>query len=170
MRPISVIGKCAQRSTPHQCIAGFTLIELMVVLTILVLSVAVIPLSLNRMMPGRRVAVAADRIGSVIRDAQLSSVGDGAPWQVSVQDHSLTVAAVQSEPVSDTARSVAPRTVVVPSTVRLKLASIDGRTVPALTVYPDGATSGGRIDIADGAHHNAVNVSALTGRVVRVRE
>jgi len=144
--------------------AGFTLIELMVVLAILVLTTAIIPLSISRMLPGRRVAVAVERIGSAIHYAQATSRVQGRPIEIEVQEHALMLSA-QGEAQS----SIASMSTILSSSTQVSAASNDGRKIHRLVVYPDGATSGGEIDIVDGIHHDSVSISMLTGRVTSMR-
>jgi len=49
---------------------GFTLLELLVVLAILVMAAALFPLALNRALPARRVTTTADHLIAAVRNAQ----------------------------------------------------------------------------------------------------
>ena len=134
---------------------GFTLLELMVVLAILVMVAALFPVALDRALPGRRVSAAAQQLASVVREAQADSVFSGRPVTLRLQEHRLAV-----EEATASARS-AP----LPQSVALSMSDQDGRPLTALILYPDGSTQGALLEVDDTNHREVVHVSAVTGRV-----
>lgn len=139
---------------------GFTLIELMVVLAIVVLVMASLPLAINRMLPSRRVVVAADRLVSDIRWLQLQSVASGARARLSVTESGYRL---------DVQHEKQGREVVLSDSTMLRFRARDeDRAIPGLLVYPDGTSSAGQFEIADADRRAIVEISLLTGRARRV--
>lgn len=138
--------------------SGFTLLELMVVMAILVLVATLLPMALDRALPGHRVATTAERLMSLVREAQGSSVVSGRPVTLTVQGHELVT--------QDGATSAAiGRPFSFPTSTNVSLIDLEGRAATALVVYPDGSTQPVRFDIEDSGRRRAVIVSAVTGRV-----
>lgn len=138
--------------------SGFTLLELMVVMAILVLVATLLPLALDRALPGHRVATTAERLMSLVREAQGSSVVSGRPVTLQVQGHELVT--------QDAANSAAiGRPFSFPTSTTVSLKDLEGRAAAALVVYPDGSAQPARFDVEDSGRHRAVIVSAVTGRV-----
>ena len=148
MPPISVTG--SER--------GFTLLELMVVIAILVMIATVFPMALDRALPGHRVSTTAEQLVSLIREAQDSSLFYGRPVALTLQSHGL---------VTEDASTLAPlrRAVLFPTSTDVRLADLEGRPVPAFVVYPDGSAQAVRFEVEDSGHRGTVMVSAVTGRV-----
>ena len=123
--------------------AGFTLIELMVVLAILLMMGAIFPFVLRRTLPHERVASGSQRLRAAIHEAELRSQSTGQPGLLDVDTLSK----------------------LLPEGTHLTLSSPDGAALSALTVYPDGSVTPGRIDVSEGVQHLTIVTSALTGRV-----
>ena len=137
--------------------AGFTLLELMVVMAILVLMATLLPMVLDRALPGRRVDTTAERVVSMVREARGSSMLSGKPVKLTLQEHDLV-----AQDVSTLATLGHPLTFSSSTTV--SLLDLDGRPAPALVVYPDGSAQAVRFNVEDSGHQKGVLVSALTGR------
>jgi general secretion pathway protein H len=143
--------------------AGFTLLELMVVMAILVLVGTLFPLALDRALPGRRVDTTAERVASMVREARGSSMLSGKPVRLTVQDHDLVA--------QDAATSVTiGRPLSFSSSTTVSLLDPEGRKAGALVVYPDGSAQAVRFNVEDSGHQKAVLVSALTGRARLAQE
>jgi len=125
---------------------GFTLVELMVVLTILALLAASLPVALNRFIPARRVVTAADRLIADVHRLQSEAAGTGVPTRLVVTELAL--------PAS--------------TTVRFRARDED-RTLRELVLYPDGTASPGRFEISDSGRHAVVEIAMLTGSARRAR-
>lgn len=130
---------------------GFTLIELLVVIAILVLLAAAFPVALDRTVPGRRVAVTAQKLASAIRDAESESMLRGVPVKLQMGEGGLV-----------NGGNVA---VNFPRATQVALLDHDGRRLDEIVVYPDGSASAARFEVRERAHSRAVVVSGNTGRV-----
>jgi type II secretion system protein H len=142
---------------------GFTLLELMVVMAILVMMATLFPFALNRALPSRRVATTTERLVSMVREAQSTSLVSGRPVTLQLQGHGLT--AVAQGPSSTTASSDKEHSLSFPQSTEVSMTDPDGRALTALVVYPDGSSQGGRFEVQDTGHRGTVLVSAVTGRV-----
>jgi len=136
-----------------QC--GFTLLELMVVLAILVMGSVLLPMAFDRMMPGRRVTVSGQRIVAAIRDAEAESQASGRPLRLQLQEEGI----VWGEH---------SKTIALPARTSVTATDPNGRTTRQIVVFPDGSARATRFDIRDGIHHGAVVVSGITGHAVVV--
>jgi len=125
---------------------GFTLVEMMVVLTIMALLAASIPLALNRFMPTRRITAAADQLIADVRRMQTKAASSSQPVRLVVAE------------------------VVLPASTTLRLrAREDDRPKLELIVYPDGTASAGRFVIEDSGKQAVVEIGMLTGSARRTR-
>jgi general secretion pathway protein H len=130
---------------------GFTLLELLVVLTILVLMAAAWPLAARRLFPGQQLRNAAQSFVADVRIARLTSRTTGTPQGITVDD-------------TGTAYITASGTHLLSSGVLMRV-----RTEPAydsrrVQFYPDGSTSGAILDFELPSRSVSVAVSPLTGR------
>ena len=137
---------------------GFTLLELLVVLAILVMAAALFPLALNRALPARRVTTTADHLIAAVRTAQAASTANGRPVTLTINAEGLSVGA------RDAGQARARWS--FPASVRVTLTDAGGGAAPsALTVFPDGSAQAMRFDVQAGAHETVVTLSGLTGRL-----
>jgi general secretion pathway protein H len=121
---------------------GFSLIELLVVLLIMVLLTGLLPLAIERMVPARRVAAVCQDLESRLRDLQSLALATG------------------------TQAMLVPNSLPLPSGVTLELRdNVSGRSLTDLTYFADGSSTGGRFEIAYGERRRTVIVSRLLGRV-----
>jgi type II secretion system protein H len=146
---------------------GFTLLELMIVMAILVMVATLFPFALNRALPSRRITTAVERLVSMVREAQSASLVSGRPVTLQIEGHGLTAVAAQGS-ADEAAFSDTGHSLSFPQSTQVSLADPDGRTLTALGIYPDGSSRGGRFDVQDTGHRGAVVVSAVTGRVSRI--
>jgi len=141
--------------------AGFTLLELLVVMAIMVALTAAFPLALNRFLPARRVDGAARELLADIRKAQSRSAVTRRAMAIRPDDHGYRVQAFspgKPETVVET-RRWSDRT-------RLSLRAPSGENAAAaLWIFPDGSSSGADFRIEDGQYMRHVAVSELTSRV-----
>jgi len=136
---------------------GFTLLELLVVLAILVMAAALFPLALNRALPARRVTTTADHLIAAVRNAQAVSTASGRPAILTINAEGLSVGA------RDAGQARARWS--FPASVRVTLTDAGGGAASALTVFPDGSAQAMRFDVQAGAHETVVTLSGLTGRL-----
>jgi general secretion pathway protein H len=137
---------------------GFTLLELMVVMAILVMIAAAFPLALDHAMPGRRVSTTAERLVARIHEAQDLSLMSGRPYRLTLQDHGLLTQ-------DTTTLATMGHALLFPPSTQVSLFNTERQAVPALLVYPDGSAQAGQFSVADGAYRSSVLVSSVTGRV-----
>lgn len=126
---------------------GFTLLELLVVLIIMVTVIAAFPLVLNRAFPARRVRLASEHLRNAVRRCEIRSIAFDRPLRL----------------------SIAQMTADFPNTTHLHARTLEGRPLHALFCYPDGSTTGGIFGISDGAARNVITVSEITGRITERR-
>jgi general secretion pathway protein H len=139
-------------------IAGFTLLELLVVLAIIASLTAAFPLALNTFVPARRVDAAARELLADIRLAQARSVTTDAAVVLMPLAHGYELRDLGS------AQAIRSRSWRESTAVLLR--AVDGsRGLSELRLYPDGSSSGGQFLIKDGVRERSVTVSELTGRV-----
>lgn len=136
---------------------GFTLLELMVVLALILLMTASLPFAMNRVLPGRRVSVTAERLIADIRWLQIQSSITGAPGQLAVAPSGYRLEI----------REHGGRLVSLPASTTLRFCTPDAGCLARLRVYPDGTTSAGRFEIVDSGRHAGVDISMLTGKARR---
>lgn len=138
---------------------GFTLIELLVALAIMVLIAASVPTALNRMLPGRRVAVAADRLVADLRWLQGESIGGRTPGRLTLLPDGYRLATGRHQ-----------QDVALAATTRIQLRARAGeRELPALMFFPDGTAVPASLSVADSGRHVDLEISMLTGRIDKVR-
>ena len=124
--------------------AGFTLLELLVVLAVIALIAAAVPVALRQMMPAQQLKVAAADLATQLRDLQSTAVRTGRTQAFGAQ----------------TAREVPPGI-----TIEMFAPGAGTLSMRAIDFHPDGSTSGGRIVLSSGERRRELQVSALTGRV-----
>src|SRR4051812_9370851 len=82
-------GKEMRATSATGSTRGFTLVELMVVLTVLALLAASLPVALNRFLPARRVTAAADHLIAVVHRLQSEAATSGVPVRLGVTELAL---------------------------------------------------------------------------------
>jgi len=134
--------------------AGFTLIELMVVLGILGLLLALVPGTLSVAIPGQQLRAASYQLADDLRDARARAVLSG-------EATSLSIGLDASGEHLGRSGSRLPRG----TTIALEDAP-RGSGAEEMRFFPDGSASGGTIKLAAGGRTYAITVDWLTGRVV----
>jgi general secretion pathway protein H len=131
---------------------GFTLIEMLVVMAVVILVSSALPLALDRTLPSRRVAVTAQKVVTAMRDAGSQSVATGRAVILELRSGAL---------VSEAGVSVS-----FPATTRVLLTDLDGRPLNRVRLYPDGSSDSARFEVRERAHVRVVAVRGETGRVM----
>jgi len=137
---------------------GFTLLELLVVLAIMVLVVSVAPPLLSAAFPGVQLKAAARQTAAGLRMAREEAIRNGraAVFTLDVADHSFTVQG-------------GFRTVALPSGLKLKLiaarSEMHGDQSGSIRFFPDGSSTGGRVILSRNDSGYQVGVEWLTGRI-----
>lgn len=135
---------------------GFTLMELLVVLTILGLALILVMPTLNRLLPGLELRTEARDAASVLREARARAIGRNEEVTV-VVDLERGALEVGGRPALQLNRRIdAPV---------LSEVSHSGRAYTEIRFYPDGTSTGGRLTLALGEREEHVVVDWLTGAV-----
>ena len=131
---------------------GFTLLELLVVLTILVLLAGAWPLAAPHLFPTQQLRNEAQLLVGQLRIARTTARVTG-----NVQNMEI--------PGSGTAYRVAAQTHDLPSGLSLHLRdTVTRASSNTLMFFPDGSSTGGTLDIARTNRAISIRVSHLTGR------
>lgn len=148
-RPVRTCG-CALRSQ------GFSLVELLVVVTIMVMLASIFPLALEHMVPARKLAAVTQKLVGTLRDLQSMALATG-------RSVSLIVA---NERYATRDGNGVEKTVDLPANMTLQLRDdVSGRALPDLTFFPDGSSTGGRFEMRYEDKVRSVVVTCLMGRV-----
>jgi general secretion pathway protein H len=150
-------GAHARQAGMRQASAGFTLIEMIVVMAILALIAGLVMTRGPMNGPGIQAQVAAADMARLLRRARAEAIAQGKP------------AAVTVEPGANAVRAGAGAPTPMPRDVRIVAAATAGEwgVGPSRTIrfWPDGSSSGGRIFLTAGQRKLAVTVDWFTGRV-----
>lgn len=151
MRAISVTGERRE--------GGLTLLELLLVITIMALMSVLFPVTFDRVLPSRRAMAAAEEIADGVREVAVSSVerGEAAVLRAATDTGGLVVTWASPNPAP---MLKSPGLALV----------VRGMAESDHIVFsPDGTSSGGAIELTQGKQHLQIQVSALTARVQIVR-
>ncbi len=147
MMPTSAIGS----GRAH----GFTLLELMVVMAIMVLLTSALPFAFNRMVPARRAALAAEGLVANIRWLQAQSSASGSPGRITLQKqgYQLHVQGLKKD-------------IALARTTHAQFLRRDAAVeLDELLIFPDGTCTPARILVADSGRRIELAISMLTGSV-----
>ena len=138
--------------------AGFTLVELLVVLTVLALALAVIPPSLSGAIDSARFRNAQRDLVSSLRHARSLAVNS---QQAAALDINVKQATIR---VGDRQREL-----YIPDDVALTLVTAQREQLSeyegAIRFYPDGSSTGGQVRFRREDKTWSIDVDWLTGRV-----
>lgn len=135
--------------------AGFSLMELLVALTILALAMSVVSLSVSRRSPSFEMRRAASETVSLMREARLAAQAGGVPAMVVFDPEARRISGPQGEAVK------------VPEGIETSLVSAASAGGPAIIFFPDGSSTGGKLSFEILGRRETVSVDWLTSRVVR---
>lgn len=137
--------------------AGFSLMELAVVLAILALAAAVVAPSVARTADGVRARAEVGAVAGFLRSARELAVSRREPVEVRIE-HGRQALVMAGAGPDATVRATQP----------LALLRVSG--APRVTFFPHGMSSGAHLALtAPGARAYVIAVDALTGRVVAMR-
>jgi len=148
-------GSLLHTSTPS---AGFTLLELMVVLAIATLLLAIAPPLITSALPGVELKAAARRVTAGLRLAREEAIRSGrdATFVIDVDSRVFEVEGGY-------------RRSNLPEDLEVKLEAAEQEMLNDHTggvrFYPDGSSTGGRVVLARGDRGYQVGVQWLTGRI-----
>jgi general secretion pathway protein H len=137
--------------------AGFTLVEMLVVLAVLALIMALLPPLLEGGQGRAELAAAAREIAASLRETRSLALRDGRSESFAVDGRAGTFRA-----------GVAGRLRHLPAGLRLTLDRPGGDapvTAGEIRFFADGSSSGGGLQLAQGGRRSHVAVDWLTGRV-----
>ncbi len=142
---------------------GFTLLELMVVMAILVLIAVLFPVALDHALPSHRVRATTEQLMARVHEAQNSSLFSGKAVSLSLVGHRL----LTQDPST---RASLGHPLPLPNSTQVRLVDLEGRPLSGLIVYPDGSAQAARFEVEDNGHRGTVRVAAVTGRVTNASE
>jgi general secretion pathway protein H len=138
--------------------AGFSLLELLVALTILALALSVVSLSASRRSPAFEVRRVSGETVSLLREARLTARSSGRPVRIAFDPEAREVRRAGADPL------------VVPQGVELSLVSAASAGPSAIVFFPDGSSSGGAFTFEGAGRKAEVTVDWLTSRVERLEK
>ncbi|MEQ1742573.1 MAG: GspH/FimT family protein [Candidatus Nitrotoga sp.] len=138
--------------------AGFTLLELLVVLMLMVMVYALAVPMISAGMPGTELKGAARQLAAGLRQARSLAVTrkEESTLMLDVEQRNFKVSGDQ-------------RRYALPAKVDISLFTAQSELLPdkigAIRFYPDGSSTGGRITVKSGVRKYEINVDWLTGQV-----
>ncbi len=136
---------------------GFTLLELLVVLVLVVLAVTLIPPMLSRGVPGAELRAAARAVAGGLTEARSRAIARNTEVTLTVDVEARTFAIGGGRPRS------------MPQALSLSLVTAQSEQLDeargGIRFFPDGSSTGGRITLSRGERNYDVTVDWLTGRV-----
>lgn len=135
--------------------AGFSLLELLVALTILALAMTVVSISASRRSPSFEVQRLSGEAVSLLREARLSAQSTGRRARIIFDPEERHLKRAGSPPVS------------IPEGVTASLVSSASAGPSAIIFFPDGSSSGGEFTLEGAGRTEVVKVDWLTSRIER---
>jgi len=156
----------SHRQSDKRISAGFTLLELLVVLTIAGLLVTLVPPLYSKAVPGARLKMAARDFAGALREARSRAVGTGRPIDISLAGDP------PSYVIGDDGAIELPRSVFMATENYFANSgappfgpmAVEGRSL-AIRFYPDGSSTGAIVNVSNGSATYRVTVSWLIGAI-----
>jgi general secretion pathway protein H len=137
---------------------GFTLLELIVVLAIIGLVLALIPGFMLRSQPGLDVEVAARALADGLRQTRSQAMVGNREQVFSLDVEQRLFRAGRGQPLKQLDRQVELHLLTTAG-------ELTGAELGQIRFFPDGSSTGGAIDLAQGEQRSRVSVDWLTGQV-----
>lgn len=137
---------------------GFTLVELLVVLSILGVLLALAPAAFNRILPGLELKTAAREMAATLREARGLAIRDNLEVAVVVDTETGRYGLAGRQASESLDEEIA---VTLHTAVSERIDETRGR----IRFYPDGTATGGGVTLRRGTKSYDVLVDWLTGRV-----
>ncbi|MFJ4064447.1 Tfp pilus assembly protein FimT/FimU [Pseudomonas sp. NPDC089996] len=131
---------------------GFTLFELLLVIVLVGVATSILAVGVGRGLHSAQERTALAHMVSALRSARMQAIGSGQPVRAGFDLQQRKVQTAGHAPAS------------WPEDFSVRLHTADGLGA-AFEFYPDGAASGGNIQITRGERHWRIDVGWLTGRV-----
>lgn len=151
-RPAACAGRLPWRQHWRRDVgaAGFTLIEVMLGLTLMALVATLVLPGLRRPAGPATLRATAYQVSALLRDARTAAINAGRPTSAVVDNAAGAIEA-------------AGRRLALPSGIRIA-AGVAGR--PAIRFAPDGTATGGTVLLATATTRLAVSVEPDTGAII----
>lgn len=155
-------ARARTQASPRASQAGFSLVELMVVMLIVALLFAVVGVSVSRSVRGAEIRNAAREVIAGIRHTRGQAIIQRRQTTFDVDADARSWTAANREPVQ------------LPDGLHITLetarSEMTGENAGGIRFYPDGASTGGSVELQAGERRWTVEVSWLTGEVSLYRE
>jgi general secretion pathway protein H len=135
--------------------AGFSLLELMVALTILALAMSVVSIAASRRSPSFEVQRLSGELASRLREARLAAQTTGRTVSVNFDPETRELNLAGEKPLA------------IPDGVEANLVSAASAGPSAIVFFPDGSSSGGVFSLTAGGRTEDIKVDWLTSRIER---
>jgi general secretion pathway protein H len=148
-------GKGRSLATTNKAAAGFTLVEMLVVLVIISLMLALVGTSISRNISGAQMRTAASKVASSLRYTRTQAILTKTEQVFLVDTEAHTYQAGNRKP-----EELPEGMMVELNTARSELTS---ETAGGIRFYPDGGSTGGNVRLEANGRIYQVNVAWLTG-------
>jgi len=135
--------------------SGFSLLELLVALTILALAMSVVSISASRRSPSFEIQRLSGEAASLLREARLTAQSTGRPVRIVFDADDRELRRAGSDPLS------------IPEGVNASLVSAASAGPSAIVFFPDGSSTGGELTLEGAGRTEAITVDWLTSRIER---
>lgn len=139
--------------------AGFTLVELLVVLAIGGLLLTLTPPLITAALPGVELKAAARRTAGALRQTREIAIasGEDAAWRIDTEDGRYSIPG-------------RGRSGALPSDIDIELVAardeLESERIGGIRFFPDGSSSGGRVILKRDERGYQIGVNWLTGRIL----
>ena len=137
---------------------GFSLMEILIVLVIAVIVMAVVAPRFSSRTSSARFACISKEIASGLRFARMKAVTDQKPSEfiVNLEQRHYQISGIE-------------KTYSIPEDLEISVytaaSQVVGEEQGSIVFFPDGSSSGGRIDLSGNGRKRAIDVNGLTGLV-----
>jgi len=138
--------------------SGFTLLELILVMSIAILLLGIAVPLLSKQLPGAQFKAATHDLAAHARLARNLAIVKNAPMSLIIDVDRRTYQLTAEEKIRQ-----------LPAQIKLSVFTAESERIDAhqgaIRFFADGSSTGGRITLSDGQRHNDVDIQWLTGKV-----